>query len=130
MAPTWRQVFDSWEKAVAPRLEELTASSEFRQFMASSIKWNAAARRQVERTSRQWLHAANIPTATDVRKLRRQIGELENEIATLRRATQKANGLPATTDRRAKLAAIDEAIAAAANRNRSNVTRKKAQDED
>lgn len=117
MAPRWRQLFDSWERAVAPALEELTASSEFRQFVAASTKRNAAARRLLENGSRRWLHAANIPAATDIRKLRRQIRELEKEVAALRRTTQTAYDLPAT-DRRAKLAAIDEAIAAAANPNR------------
>ena len=86
MAPRWRQLFDTWEKAVAPGLEDLTASSEFRQAMGSATKLNAAFSRQFEEASRQWLHALNLPTATDVRRLRRQIASLEDEVGALRRA--------------------------------------------
>ena len=112
MASTWRRAFDAWEKAVAPGLEDLTASQEFRDTLAMATKLNAAARRQAERNTRMWLHAFNVPTATDVRKLRRQISSLEKEVAGLRKATEKAGGqLP--TSRAAKLAEIDQAIAAA-----------------
>lgn len=88
MAPRWRQLFDTWEKAVAPGLEDLTASTEFRQAIGSATKLNAAMARQVEAASRQWLHAMNLPTASDVRKLRRQIASLEDEVSALRRAVR------------------------------------------
>ena len=88
MAPRWRQLFDTWEKAVAPGLEELTASSEFRDVTATMARWNAAARKRSEAASRQWLHALNLPAATDIRRLRRQVAELEREVGVLRRATQ------------------------------------------
>lgn len=109
---TWRRAFNAWEKAVAPGLEDFTASREFRDTMAVVTKLNAAARRQAERNTRMWLHALNLPTATDVRKLRRQLSSLEKEVAGLRKAAEKASGqVPAS--RAAKLAEIDQAIAEA-----------------
>ncbi|MGB5758089.1 MAG: poly(R)-hydroxyalkanoic acid synthase subunit PhaE [Acidimicrobiales bacterium] len=106
MAPRWRQLFDTWEKAVAPGLEELTASAEFRDVTATMTRWNAAARRQSEAASRQWLHAFNLPAATDIRRLRRQIAELEREVGVLRRAMQDTVD-DRTTERLAALARID-----------------------
>ncbi len=108
MAPRWRQLFDTWEKAVAPGLEELTASTEFRDVTATMARWNAAARKQSEAASRQWLHAFNLPAATDMRRLRRQITDLEREVGVLRRALQD-NGEDRTTERLAALATIGDA---------------------
>lgn len=109
MTPTWRKLFDSWEKAVAPGLEEMTASNEFRQAVATVTKLNAAVGRQVEQASRQWLHAWNLPTATDVRRLRRQISGLEDEVGSLRRALQLATK-DKTNDRLVNLATLDPAL--------------------
>lgn len=85
-SPTWRQMFDAWEKAVAPGLEEMTASPGFQDVLALSARLNASVTAEAERLSRQWLHFWNLPTATDVRKLRQQISTLEREVQTLRRS--------------------------------------------
>jgi hypothetical protein len=82
--PLWRQMFNSWEKAVAPGLEELTASNGFRDVMAAGLKVNADVAREIERASRQWLHLWNLPAATDIRKLRKQVSGLERELLALR----------------------------------------------
>ncbi len=105
-APTWRKLFDSWEKAVAPGLEDLTASSEFRDVMALVTRWNAAMAKQTEQASRRWLHLWNLPAASDVRRLRRQISELDDEVAALRKALRSAVDAD-TADRLLRLTALD-----------------------
>lgn len=82
--PMWRQMYNAWEQAVAPGLEELTASNGFRDVVAMGLRANAELAREVERASRQWLHLWNLPAATDVRKLRKQVSGLEREILALR----------------------------------------------
>jgi hypothetical protein len=77
-------MFNSWEKAVAPGLEDLTASTGFRDLMAVGLKANADLAREIEKASRQWLHLWNLPAATDVRKLRKQVAGLERELVALR----------------------------------------------
>lgn len=106
MATTWRKLFNSWEKAVAPGMEELTASPEFRDVMAVVVRLNKAATRQAEQASRQWLHWWNLPTATDIRRLRRQIGELDTEVGALRIALRSVVD-ERTADRLVKLAALE-----------------------
>lgn len=90
--PTWRQMFDSWEQAVAPGLQEMTASPGFQDLIAVSAKMAASVTQETERVSRQWLHLWNLPSASDVRSLRRQIASLEREV----KATQRALDLATT----------------------------------
>lgn len=90
MAPTWRETFNAWEKAVAPGLEQLTASDGFRDLMAAGLKMNSAVTSEMERVSRRWLHMWNLPTASDVRRLRRQVTSLDREVKALRRSVDAA----------------------------------------
>ncbi len=87
--PRWRQMYDAWEKAVAPGLEALTASNGFRDVLALAMKANADITREIERSSRQWLHLWNLPAATDVRRLRQQVTSLERELLALRRELER-----------------------------------------
>ncbi len=93
--PAWRQMYDAWEQAVAPGLQEMTGSAGFRDVMAASARVNAELAKEVERMSRQWLHLWNLPTATDVRGLRRQVSSLERELAAVRRELAAAPTTPA-----------------------------------
>ncbi len=102
--PLWRQMYNAWEKTVSPPLQELTASTGFRDLMALGLRTNAEIAREVERLSRQWLHLWNLPAATDVRKLRKQVAGLERELLALRLELQRreatgASGAAAGADR-------------------------------
>lgn len=84
MAKQWREIYDEWEKAVAPGLQQLTASDGFRDFMAASAKVTSALTAEFERASRRWLHFWNLPAATDVRKLRQQVAAVDRELKGLK----------------------------------------------
>ncbi len=85
MAPLWRQAFNSWEKAAAPLLEQTAASPAFRDFLRVSVRVNKAVAAEFESASRQWLHAMNLPAATDVRKMRSQLRQLDAELQRVQR---------------------------------------------
>ncbi len=87
--PLWRQVYNSWEQAVTPSLQQVTASNGFRDVLAIGMKANADLTREIERTSRQWLHLWNLPAATDVRRLRQQVSGLERELLALRNELER-----------------------------------------
>jgi hypothetical protein len=96
MAAGWRQIYNQWEKAVAPTLEQLTASDAFRDVVAVGMQVSKAVMTETEKASRQWLHLWNLPAAGDVRNLRRQISQLDHEVQALRRALHQATeGVPA-----------------------------------
>lgn len=84
MAKQWREIYDEWEKAVAPGLQQFTASDSFRDFMAASAKITSALTAEFERASRRWLHFWNLPAATDVRKLRQQVAAVDRELKGLK----------------------------------------------
>ncbi len=84
MAKQWREIYDEWEKAVAPGLQQFTASDGFRDFMAASAKVTSALTVEFERASRRWLHFWNLPAATDVRKLRQQVAAVDRELKGLK----------------------------------------------
>jgi len=88
--PLWRQVYNSWEQAVTPGLQQVTASNGFRDLMAMGMKANADLTREIERASRQWLHLWNLPAATDVRRLRQQVSGLERELLAMRNELERA----------------------------------------
>jgi hypothetical protein len=113
VAPTWRRLFNSIEAAVAPGVEDLTASTEFRDVMAIGAKLGNALNKQAEEASRQWLHWWNLPTATDIRRLRRQISDLDQEVGALRVALRSVVD-DRTADRLIELASIDVDDSAAA----------------
>ena len=88
MVPLWRQAFDSWEKAASPVLQKTAVSPGFRDFMRVSTRVNKSVAAEFEKASRQWLHAMNLPAATDVRRLRAQLRELDKELHGLRSAVE------------------------------------------
>ena len=80
----WKRAFDAGERAIGPRLEQGVQTPAF----ATAVGVVGGLRRRVdkelERRSRQLLHLANMPAATDVRRLRRQVADLDREIRLLR----------------------------------------------
>ena len=84
MAKQWREIYNEWEKAIAPGLEQITASDGFRDFMAASAKFTNVVTAEFERASRRWLHFWNLPAATDVRKLRQQVASIDREVKGLK----------------------------------------------
>lgn len=89
-APHWRRVFDRVEREVTPRVESVVHGEEFARAMTVVSRARAGVRRRIEDTSARLWHLVNLPAGSDVRRLRRQVGELDREIRrlTLRLAQQ------------------------------------------
>lgn len=86
MKPLWKQAFDAVEKAAAPVMADATSSEAFAEFMRTSTRISRDMAKQGEELSRRVLHALNLPAAGDVAYLKQQIGSLEAEVRSLRRA--------------------------------------------
>ncbi len=132
MAKQWREIYNEWEKAVAPGLQQFAASDGFRDFMAASAKVTSALTAEFERASRRWLHFWNLPAATDVRKLRQQVAAVDRELKGLKNlvfdvvAVAPASDEPATngTAQPARKPAVSKPAGAKATGSKS--TAKKA----
>ncbi|GAC1377464.1 MAG: hypothetical protein NVSMB4_06800 [Acidimicrobiales bacterium] len=95
--PKWRQVFDKVERAVGVPLEDVAASNRFVEVVAVGIKVRRAAfagvSRVVHGVTRPVLHAANIATRDDVRRVTTSLSTLAGEV----RARELAQRPAATT---------------------------------
>jgi hypothetical protein len=78
--PLWRQVFDAVDRRVAGPVEAGTRSDLFGDAVAVTWRLGRRMQREVERRTRRVLHLANLPTATDVRRLSEQVAALQREV--------------------------------------------------
>jgi hypothetical protein len=75
--PTWRSAVDQVDRTVSPRADSFVRTNLFADSVAAMIRLEAQLRRRLEReTGRVW-HLLNLPTATDVRRVRSQLSAVE-----------------------------------------------------
>lgn len=79
--PMWRQAVDAAEQSIGPRIDGLLRSDIFAQLLRTSLELRATTLQRFEPYSRTLLHALNLPTASDVRMIRRQVANLERQLA-------------------------------------------------
>ena len=81
--PLWRRLYDTAERAVAPRLESVVRSEYFARGTALAGWAQATARARVDALSAQMWHLVNLPTGADIARLRTQMGALDREVRRL-----------------------------------------------
>ena len=82
--PTIRDAYDAIERRLAPRLDALVRSSRYVGLSATLAGTRATTTGSIGDLTARLLHAVNLPAGTDVKRLRRQIGELDREVRQLR----------------------------------------------
>ncbi len=91
--PLWRRGVEAVDKAAAPVLEGASKHPAFSIGFGLYQQTRSAIYRRTERTSRRFLHALNLPTASDVNRLLAQIASVENGVRVLNSHLQES--LPA-----------------------------------
>jgi hypothetical protein len=81
--PLWRHSFDRAERLVGRRLEGLVSTRTFNDVLVLAFRSQNAAYRLFERQTGAVLHLWNMPTRSDVSKLRRQVGALSADLREL-----------------------------------------------
>jgi hypothetical protein len=81
--PLWRKAFDEVDRRVAGPVEAGAHSDLFGDLVALNWRLARRAQREVERRTRRLLHAVNLPTATDVRRLSEQVAAVQRELREL-----------------------------------------------
>jgi polyhydroxyalkanoate synthesis regulator phasin len=81
--PLWRHVFDAVDQRVSGPVEAGAHSDLFSDLVTLQIKLGRRAQREVEKRTRRVLHAVNLPTATDVRRLSEQVASLQRQLRDL-----------------------------------------------
>jgi hypothetical protein len=87
-----RGIYDELEKRITPPVETVVHSDEFA--IATKIVGRVRGEigGRIEAVAASVLHAVNLPAGSDVRKLRRQIGDLDYEVRRLRRELAEQDG--------------------------------------
>ncbi len=81
--PLWRQAFDAVDRRVAGPVEAGARSDLFADVVTVGWRISRRAQQEIERRTRRVLHMANLPTATDVRRLSEQVSALQRELREL-----------------------------------------------
>ena len=76
----WKKAFDAMEKSVAPQLEKAIRTDQFADAASALTKVQAQMQKRAEKASRDALHRANMPAATDVKRLADQMASLERRM--------------------------------------------------
>lgn len=79
--PKWREAVTTAEQVVAPHIDGFLRSDTFAGLLRTSLEVRATMLKRAEPYTRAALHALNLPTASDVRLLRRQVADLERQLA-------------------------------------------------
>lgn len=87
-----RDLYNSVEKLAAPRANDLTRSPEFARAVALVGGVNRAVRKRLNRaTTRAW-HTINLPTGTDLQRVKKQLGAMDRQIRLLTLELEKTKG--------------------------------------
>jgi hypothetical protein len=73
-------MFDAWNDQVGTRLEHVVRTDAFADQAAGVAEFNRRWREMAESLSRRFLHFWNLPTASDVAALKRQVEMLDRRL--------------------------------------------------
>jgi hypothetical protein len=89
-SPAWRRAFDGVERLVGGPLESATNSPDVQGALVTAGQVRRAVTSPVSRIASWGLHVAGLPSHADVLALRRQLNEVQREVATLHRELANA----------------------------------------
>jgi hypothetical protein len=88
--PGWRWAFDAVERRIARPIESGVRADAFNDAMTLALRMRRRLERAIARQSRHALHVANLPAATDVKRLSAQVAALHHEVRALQRERDRA----------------------------------------
>jgi hypothetical protein len=90
--PSWRKAFDAVERRVAGPVESGVRTDAFNDAMAVVYRTRREFQRGIEWQLRRVLHLANLPAATDVKRVSEQVAALHHDLRVLQRDLDRRNG--------------------------------------
>ena len=84
-SPAWRKAFDGVERLLGEPLESATNSPDVQSALVTAGQLRRAVTSPVGRVASWGIHLVGLPSHRDVLALRRQLNEVQREVATLHR---------------------------------------------
>jgi hypothetical protein len=84
-SPAWRRAFDGAERRLGSPLKSVTSSPDFQIATHQLRRVRRAVARPIDGLVSWGLHLAGLPSHADMRGLKRQLGDVQREMLTLRR---------------------------------------------
>jgi hypothetical protein len=81
--PQWRRAYEAVDAVIAPRLEALLQGSAFAGMVTHNARVSHALRTWSEQQTRRVWHLWNLPSGSDVRRLRRDVSALDRQVRRL-----------------------------------------------
>ena len=78
--PLWLELVRRFERAIGAPVESAVRSDTYFDAVTQANRARARVTRTFEELSEQWLHLFNMPAASDVRRLREQLGRVERQL--------------------------------------------------
>lgn len=78
-----KQVFDAVDRTVTPQLEAITRSRGFADLLSVAVRVRHDVVRRARRASGWALHTVNLPTASDISRLRREVADTQRQVRAL-----------------------------------------------
>jgi hypothetical protein len=88
--PLWRRAFDAIERPLGDALASGGRSETFADAVSLGLHLRRRVEREVERRTRRALHMVNLPAASDVRGLTKQVTELQRQVRALSHELEEA----------------------------------------
>jgi hypothetical protein len=79
--PLWLQLVYRLERALGTQVEAAVRSDAYFDLLAQATKLRARLMRATEDATSEWLHLWNLPSSSDVRRLREQLSRVERRLA-------------------------------------------------
>ena len=86
--PLWKSGFDRLERVVGVPLERFVQTTTFAKTGSTLLKLQSATRHNVERQLGNLWHLANLPSRTDLARLRGQVSQLDRDVQTMKYAVE------------------------------------------
>ncbi len=87
--PPWRMAIEQFERSIGAPLEEFIKTEQFAELAAGAAKGQVKMQPGLEQSTSQWLHAMNLPAASDIADLRGEVAALRQEVRRLADALAK-----------------------------------------
>ncbi len=85
----WKRLFDGLDRTVGSRVNDFARSEDFATIAALGRRAQTKVEQLSEQATRRVLHSLNLPAASDMNRLLRQIALLEREIRDLRKEIEQ-----------------------------------------